>query len=92
MKILRWKKNPLARFLTLFSFEFVSARLRSLDREAAMDSVRNILAVIGASTLLGDFARLSWYLYLPSLAILALVWYMDYLRHEFPKEEKCLES
>jgi hypothetical protein len=58
--------------------------LRSLNRDAALDSMRNILAVIGAGAILGDFLTMRWYFVLPAFAFACAVWYADYLRHDLP--------
>jgi hypothetical protein len=54
---------------------------RTLNREAAFDSVRNVLMVVGAGTILGDFATMRLWLVVPMLAVAGAVWYIDYLRH-----------
>jgi len=59
------------------------AWVRGLQREAALDSVRNVLAVLGVGTLLGDFFTMRWFYVFPALALLGLVWYVDYWRHDF---------
>ena len=62
----------------------VQRELTALNREAALDSMRNILAVIGIGTLLGDFLTMRVFYILPAVALMLLVWYADYLRHDFP--------
>ena len=42
---------------------------KGLHREAALDSLRNVLAVVGAATILADFATIKVWLILPMLAI-----------------------
>ena len=54
---------------------------RNLDRAAAIDSARNVLAVLGAGTVLADFGTMRAWLLLPCLALFVGVWYADYLRH-----------
>jgi hypothetical protein len=54
---------------------------KKLDREAAMDSFRNVLAVIGAGAVLADFGTMRLWLAAPCLAAFVLTWYADYLRH-----------
>ena len=51
--------------------------LRTMNGEAALDSARTVLAVIGAG------AR--FYVF-PALCILALVWRIDYERHDLPAQ------
>jgi hypothetical protein len=55
--------------------------IQSLDREAAIDSSRNVLAVIGGATILGDFGTMRVWLMLPMAAVFGLLWYADYIRH-----------
>jgi hypothetical protein len=54
---------------------------KGLHREAALDSLRNVLAVVGAATILADFATIKVWLILPMLAIAFLIWFLDYERH-----------
>jgi len=54
---------------------------RGLHRDAALDSLRNVLAVVGAATILGDFATIKAWLILPMLAVAFLIWFLDYERH-----------
>jgi hypothetical protein len=54
---------------------------RGLHREAALDSLRNVLAVIGAATVLADFSTIKAWLILPMLAVAFLIWFLDYERH-----------
>jgi hypothetical protein len=53
----------------------------SLDRAAAVDSIRNVLAVLGAGTVLGDFATMRLWMALPCALVALTIWYADYLRH-----------
>ena len=65
----------------------------SLNRDAAIDSARSILAVIGLGTILGDFLTMRWYFVLPAACLAVAVWYADYLRHDFnPRETALLEA
>jgi hypothetical protein len=64
------------RFLT-WGRRFVA----ELDREAARDSARNVLAVVGFGTVIGDFATMRVWMALPMAAVAAGVWYIDYMRH-----------
>lgn len=54
---------------------------RALDREAAIDSLRNLLAVLGVGTVLADFGTMRAWLMAPCLVVFAGAWYADYLRH-----------
>jgi hypothetical protein len=54
---------------------------KSLNRDAAYDSGRNVLAVIGGATVLADFTTMRLWMLAPSLAFAFFLWYMDYLRH-----------
>ncbi len=54
---------------------------KGLHRDAALDSVRNVLAVVGGATILADFTTIKVWLILPMLAIAALIWFLDYERH-----------
>lgn len=54
---------------------------RSLDRSAAIDSLRNVLAVLGAGTILADFGTMRVWMLAPCTLVLVAVWYADYLRH-----------
>ncbi len=58
--------------------------LRTMNREAALDSLRDVLAVIGLATLLGDFATMRMWYMVPAFALLCVVWYADYMRHDLP--------
>jgi hypothetical protein len=53
----------------------------NLHREAALDSLRNVLAVVGAATILADFASIKVWLILPMLLFAVLIWFLDYERH-----------
>lgn len=69
------------------------AWLKALNREAALDSVKNVLAVLGVGTVIGDFAsKMPFYFMLPAAAILVGVWYLDYLRHDFHPHETALKN
>lgn len=54
---------------------------KDIHREAALDSLRNVLAVVGAATILADFATIKVWLILPMLAVAFLIWFLDYERH-----------
>jgi ABC-type maltose transport system permease subunit len=54
---------------------------KGLHRDAAMDSLRNVLAVVGGATILADFATIKVWLILPMLAVAFLIWFLDYERH-----------
>lgn len=69
------------RFQKLFD---IRNNLRNLNREAAIDSMRNVLAVLGLGLLIGDFATMRLPYVIPGVALLIAVWYADYLRHDLP--------
>jgi hypothetical protein len=73
--------QPVKRFRKLFE---VSNNLRNLNQEAAIDSMRNVLAVLGLGLLIGDFATMHLPYVIPGAALLIAVWYADYLRHDLP--------
>jgi len=54
---------------------------RHLDRTAAIDSFKNVMAVIGVGTILADFGTMRVWMAAPCAIIAILVWYGDYLRH-----------
>jgi hypothetical protein len=54
---------------------------KNLHREAALDSLRNVLAVVGGATILADFATIKLWLVLPMLFFAFLIWFLDYERH-----------
>ena len=54
---------------------------RGLHREAAFDSIRNVLAVVGAATVLADFDTMKTWFILPMLGFTFLIWFLDYERH-----------
>ncbi|HXO37226.1 MAG TPA: hypothetical protein VN872_01235 [Candidatus Acidoferrum sp.] len=54
---------------------------KGLNRDAALDSLRNVLAVVGAATILADFATIKVWLILPMLGVAFLIWFLDYERH-----------
>jgi hypothetical protein len=68
----------------------ISRFVRTLNRDAALDSLRNILCVIGAGSVLGDFLTMRWYYVLPAFSFACAVWYVDYLRHDFSPHETAL--
>lgn len=61
---------------------------RNLNREAAMDSIKNVLAAIGVGTILADFGTMRMVLAVPCAIVLFLGWYGDYLRHELPEMQQ----
>lgn len=66
---------------------------RTMNRDAAIESARSVLAVIGAGTLLGDFLTMRWFYVVPAACFAFGVWYADYLRHDFnPRETALLEA
>ncbi len=54
---------------------------KGLHRDAALDSLRNVLAVVGGATILADFATIKIWLILPMLVLAFLIWFLDYERH-----------
>jgi hypothetical protein len=54
---------------------------RNLHRDAALDSLRNVLAVVGGATILADFATIKAWVIPPMLALAFLIWFLDYERH-----------
>jgi hypothetical protein len=54
---------------------------RTMHREAALDSARNVLAVVGGATILADFTTIKVWLILPMMGIAFLIWFLDYERH-----------
>lgn len=66
---------------TINIFKATFGWMRNLHREAALDSLRNVLAVVGGATILADFATIKMWLILPMLAVAFLIWFLDYERH-----------
>ena len=54
---------------------------KGLHREAALDSLRNVLAIVGGATILADFTTIKAWLIVPMLAVAFLIWFLDYERH-----------
>ena len=54
---------------------------RRLHREAALDSIRNVLAIVGGATILADFTTIKNWLILTMLVVAFLIWFLDYERH-----------
>jgi hypothetical protein len=54
---------------------------RKLDRAAAIDSAKNVFAILGVGAVLADFATMKPLLLVPGAFLLVGVWYADYLRH-----------
>ena len=71
------------RFSILFN---VRDNLRNMNKEAAIDSLRNVLAVLGVGVLIGDFATMNPMYAVPGALLLIAVWYADYLRHDLPAD------
>jgi hypothetical protein len=61
---------------------------RGLNRDAALDSLRNVLAVLGLATVIGDFDTMRTWFLIPAAALLFAVWFADYLRHDFSAVEQ----
>jgi hypothetical protein len=55
--------------------------IKGLHREAALDSIRNVLAVVGGATILADFTTIKAWLLAPMLFFAFLIWFLDYERH-----------
>jgi hypothetical protein len=55
--------------------------LKSLNREAALDSAKNVLMTIGLGTVLADLATAKLFFGLFSVCAVLLVWSIDYWRH-----------
>jgi hypothetical protein len=55
--------------------------LRGIHREAAIDSLRNVLAIVGGATILADFSTIKYWLIMPMMGVAFLIWYLDYERH-----------
>lgn len=58
-----------------------------LDRDAALDSLRNVLAILGLGTILADFSTMRAWFIAPAAALFFAVWLIDYLRHDFTAVE-----
>lgn len=54
---------------------------KHLNREAAIDSARNVFAVVGVTSSMAYLSTMPWFWMPFSIAILAGAWYADYLRH-----------
>ena len=54
---------------------------KGIHRAAALDSLRNVLAIVGGATILADFSTTRVWLFLPMLAVAFLIWFLDYERH-----------
>lgn len=54
---------------------------KGLHREAALDSLRNVLAVVGGATILADFTTMKAWLIAPMLVVAFVIWRLDYERH-----------
>jgi hypothetical protein len=54
---------------------------KRMHREAALDSARNVLAVVGGATILADFTTIKVWLIVPMLGVAFLIWFLDYERH-----------
>lgn len=55
---------------------------RALNREALVDSFRNVFAVLGVGTVLADFGTMRAWLVAPCVVCFFGAVYADYLRHE----------
>lgn len=54
---------------------------RNLDREAALDSVRNVFAFVGVGAVLAYMGTMPPYLVPGAVLLVAGAWYLDYRRH-----------
>jgi hypothetical protein len=59
--------------------------IKGLHREAALDSVRNVLAVVGGAAILADFTTIKLWLVAPMLVVAFVIWLLDYERHFYGK-------
>jgi hypothetical protein len=59
----------------------IAAWVKRLHGDAALDSLRNVLAVVGGATILADFDTIKVWLILPMLGFAFLIWFLDYERH-----------
>jgi hypothetical protein len=77
-----------------FSVAWGRMFFRTLHREAALDSLRNVLALIGAGTILADFSTMRYWFIVPGSALLFLIWFADYRRHfdGETSEESCAQE
>jgi hypothetical protein len=66
---------------TINIFKAMFGWMKNLHREAALDSLRNVLAVVGGATILADFSTIKIWLILPMLVVAFLIWFLDYERH-----------
>jgi hypothetical protein len=58
-----------------------AAWVKGIHREAALDSLRNVLAVVGGATILADFDTMKIWFVLPMFVLAFLIWFLDYERH-----------
>ena len=72
-------ENKVKKIITMWKAGLVWGR--NLHREAALDSLRNVLAVVGAATILADFTTIKAWLIAPMLGFAFLIWFLDYERH-----------
>ncbi len=86
-RLARIAANPMPNTLSRL-FQTFLARLPwrkgfwvTLDRPAALDSLKSVLAVIGAGTVMGNFAQMHLWIMLPMAGFAGAVWYLDYVRH-----------
>ena len=54
---------------------------KGLHRDAALDSLRNVLAIVGGATILADFGTVKVWLVVPMVAVAFVIWLLDYERH-----------
>lgn len=54
---------------------------RKVKLDAAIDSFRNVFALLGVGFVFANFYVMHWIFVVPGAALLAGVWYADYRRH-----------
>ena len=62
-------------------FRAVNSFFHTLHKEAALDSVTHVLAIIGFGTVIGDFMTMRYWMLVPALGLFFIVWRIDYWRH-----------
>ncbi|HVI10500.1 MAG TPA: hypothetical protein VND65_19585 [Candidatus Binatia bacterium] len=62
-------------------FRLTWAWIKSMHREAALDSLRNVLAIVGGATILADFGTVKAWLLVPMALVAFAIWFIDYERH-----------
>jgi hypothetical protein len=76
------RRNVVSRALAYVWTRLPAQRtLKTLNRDAAVDSARNVFAVLGVGAALAYMGTMPPYLVPVALVLIAGVWYVDYLRH-----------